>query len=102
MGVEAAIASPEGFTVVTPQVQTVSPSRPAPSDQSRTTAYERVLAAGLGAAVAAGAALALLVPTVPGTPGNPTVATQAVAQGKATPRTGTALAAPVADTTSAE
>lgn len=92
----------EGFTVVTPQVQTVSPSRAALSDQSHTTAYERVLAAGLGAAVAAVAALALLVPAVPATAGDPTVATQAVAHGKATPRTGTAPSMLESDSSSAE
>ena len=88
--------------MVTPLVQTASPSRPTPSDQSHTAAYERVLAAGLGAAVAAVAALALLTPTAPGTPGDPTVAAQAVAHGKATPRTGTAPVAPAAEIATAE
>lgn len=88
--------------MVTPQVQTVSPSRAALSPQSHTTAYERLLAAGLGAAVAAVAALALLAPTVPGAPADPVVVAQTVAHGKATPRTGTSPSVPLADATSAE
>lgn len=88
--------------MVTPLVQTTSSSRPTPSDQSRTTAYERFLAAGLGAAVAAVAALALLAPTAPAAPGAPAVASQAVAHGKATPRTVTAPVPPAAEVATAE
>jgi hypothetical protein len=71
--------------VVSPLVQTASSSRPTLSDQSHHTAYERVLAAGLGAALAAVAAVALLVPTVTTSPTADAVAGTTVAQGKATP-----------------
>jgi hypothetical protein len=76
--------------VVSPLVQTASSSRPTLSDQSHHTAYERVLAAGLGAALAAVAAVALLVPTVTTSPTADAVAGTTVAQGKATPLSGAA------------
>ena len=73
--------------MVSPLVQTASSSRPSLSDQSHHTAYERVLAAGLGVAVAAVAAVGLLVPTVTSSSAE-AGAGQTVAHGKATPRTG--------------
>ncbi len=70
--------------MVTPQVQTASSSRLSLSDQSSRTAYERLLAAGLGAALAVVAGLALLVPGVSGPSAD--AATPTAAHGKATPR----------------
>jgi hypothetical protein len=68
--------------------------------QSHHTAYERLLAVGLGVAMAAVATVALLLPT--DTTVDPAAgSTQTVAQGKATPRT-TAGSISAADTTSVE
>jgi hypothetical protein len=82
----------KGFTVVTPQVQTASSSHRTLSDQSHHSAYERLLAGGLGVALALVAALALMVPTTSGSArasvtDSAVTAAQATAHGKATPRT---------------
>jgi pyruvate/2-oxoacid:ferredoxin oxidoreductase beta subunit len=100
MRVGTTIATSKDITVVTPQVQTASSSHRNLIPQSHHTAYERLLAVGLGVAMAAVATVALLLPT--DTTVDPAAgSTQTVAQGKATPRT-TAGSISAADTTSVE
>ena len=82
--------------MVTPQVQTATSSHRTMSVQSHHSAYERLLAVGLGAALALVAALALMAPgsaVQPSTGGSVATAVQ-TAHGKATPRT--TAAAPAA------
>ena len=75
--------------MVTPQVQTATSSHRTLSDQSHHSAYERLLAVGLGVALALVAALALMVPSAPAqASGDGSVAAAVqTAHGKATPRT---------------
>jgi len=90
-------------TVVTPQVQTQTSSHRTLSDQSP-SAYERLLAVGLGVALTLVAALALMVPSPPAQAlgdGAAVTAVQSTAHGKATPRT-TAAVATGGDSTSVE
>ena len=86
--------------MVTPQMQTATSSHRTPSDQSHHSAYERLLAVGLGVALALVAALALMVPGAPAqASGDGSVAAAVqTAHGKATPRT--TAAAPAAGGTS--
>jgi hypothetical protein len=88
MRVGATIATLKDVTVVTPQVQTATSSHRNSSDQSHHSAYERLLAAGLGVALALVAALALMIPGAPAqasADGAPVTAVQTTAHGKATP-----------------
>ena len=79
--------------MVTPQVQTATSSHRTSSDQSHHSPYERLLAVGLGVALALVAALALMVPTnTSGSAqvtagGSAVTSVQTTAHGKATPRT---------------
>ena len=79
--------------MVTPQVQTPVSSHRTSSDQSHHSPYERLLAVGLGVALALVAALALMVPArtsgsaQAAAEGPAVTAVQATAHGKATPRT---------------
>ena len=96
MRVSATIATLKDVTVVTPQVQTATSSHRNLSDQSHHSAYERLLAVGLGVALALVAALALMAPSAAAQPsagGDAATAVQ-TAHGKATPRT--TAAAPAA------
>ena len=74
--------------MVTPQVQTATSSHRTLSDQSHHSAYERLLAVGLGVALALVAALALMTPSAPvQASGNGSTATAVqTVHGKATPR----------------
>ena len=87
MRVGATIATLKDVTVVTPQVQTATSSHRTLSDQSH-SAYERLLAVGLGVALALVAALALMTPSAPvQASGNGSTATAVqTVHGKATPR----------------
>ena len=90
--------------MVTPQAPTASSSRRTLSDQSH-SAYERVLAVGLGVALALVAALALMAPSAPAQASGDGVAVTAVqttAHGKATPRTTAAAPAAGGNSTSVE
>ena len=96
------IATSKDVTVVTPQVQTATASHRTLSDQSHSP-YERVLAVGLGVALALVAALALLSPSAPvqaSAGGSAAGAVQTV-HGKATPRA-TSLTTTGSDSTSVE
>ena len=91
--------------MVTPQAQTATSSRRTMSDQSHHSAYERLLAVGLGVALALVAALALMVPSASAqasADGATVTAVQSAAHGKATPRTTTAAPAAGGDSTSVE
>ena len=82
--------------MVTPQVQTATSSHRTLSDQSHHSAYERLLAVGLGVALALVAALALMVPGTPAQAsgdGAAVTAVQTTAHGKATPRATAAVPA---------
>ena len=82
------------------------PRRTEPCPISPTTrAYERLLAVGLGVALALVAALALMVPGAPAQAsgdGAAVTAVQTTAHGKATPRTTAAAPAAGGDSTSVE
>ena len=96
--------------MVTPQVQTATSSHRTLSDQSHHTAYERVLAVGLGVALAVVAALALMVPTATGAAnggataadGSVAATVQTAAHGKATPRSTSGSTPAGDDSTSVE
>jgi hypothetical protein len=91
-------------TVVTPQVQTAVSSHRTSSDQSLSP-YERLLAVGLGVALALVAALALMTPSVSmqaSADGAAVTAVQTTTHGKATPRTTTAGPTAGGDSTAVE
>lgn len=93
---------PKDVTVVSPQVQTATSSRRTLSDQSHSP-YERVLAVGLGVALALVAALALMVPTATSSQtATDGAAVVSVAHGKATTPRGHAAATAGDGSTSVE
>lgn len=104
MRVGATITTSKDVTVVTPQVQTATSSHRTLSDQSPSP-HERVLAIGLGVALALVATLALLVSNTPARAsgdGAAVTAVQTTAHGKATPRTTAPAPTAGGDSTSVE